>query len=204
MTDQTAAPTENVARGALVTLLAIPVAIIAFVIVGAIFGGVSGIAAIIVPYIAGFLYRVGAGAPLSRAGWGPFVGISAVAVLVGTFAGITAAAWRVFTSVGGDNALGNPAFWHTVGNQFTVDLGDNAVPILIGLVLGAVGIVTVIRGRTGRGVQPSGRVSPADAAIYTQADPTMPVPPAPPAPPAAPNGTTPGTMLNGKPVDPNQ
>lgn len=204
VTDQTTqAPTENVARGALLALLAIPAAVIAFAIVGAIFGGVSGIAAIVVPYIAAFLYRLGAGAPLSRAGWAPFIGISAVAILVGTFAGIASTAWTAFNSVGGDNALVNPAFWRTVGNQFTSGLGDNLVPILIGLVLGAVGIVSIVRGRgfggSRFGIQPSGRIAPADVSIYTQPEaPTIP------APPAAPNGTTPGTMLNGKPVEPEK
>jgi hypothetical protein len=202
MTEQTAQqPVENVARGTLLALLAIPAAVLAFAIVGALFGGVSGIAAIVVPYIAAFLYRLGAGAALSRAGWAPFIAVTAVAIVIGTVTGIGSTAWTAFNSVGGKNALVNPAFWRTVGNQFTISLADNAVPILIGLVLGAVGIVSVIRGRAGVAGfgRTGGRIAPEDVAEYTQ--PESMAPAAPPVPPA-PNAPSPGVILNGKPLDP--
>ncbi len=202
MTEQTAQqPVENVARGTLLALLAIPAAVLAFAIVGALFGGVSGIAAIVVPYIAAFLYRLGAGAALSRAGWIPFIAVTAVAIVIGTVTGIGSTAWTAFNSVGGKNALVNPAFWRTVGNQFTISLADNAVPILIGLVLGAVGIVSVIRGRAGVAGfrRTGGRIAPEDVAEYTQPESTAPA--APPVPPA-PNAPSPGVILNGKPLDP--
>jgi hypothetical protein len=104
----------------------------------------------------------------------------------------------------------NPAFWRTVGNQFTTNLGDNVVPILIGFVLGAVGIVGIIRGRGiggSRFGQASGRIAPQDVASYT-ADPAVPNPhvvdpAAPPAPPTA-NAPSPGIILNGKPLDPDK
>ena len=205
-------PVENVARGSLLTLLSIPVAMIAFALVGGVFGGVSGIAAIIVPYIAGGLYRTGAGAPLSRAGWAPFIGITSVAIILGTVTGIVATAWTAFNAVGGDNAFSNPAFWQAVQGRFTTNLGDNLVPILIGLAVGAAGLVGVLRGRStaaGRGAA-SRRIAPQDVAAYTPnpylADPTAPaVPPAPPAAPAAPtsNAPSPGVILNGKPLDPD-
>ena len=202
MTEQTAQqPVENVARGTLLALLAIPAAVLAFAIVGALFGGVSGIAAIVVPYIAAFLYRLGAGAALSRAGWAPFIAVTAVAIVIGTVTGIGSTAWTAFNSVGGKNALVNPAFWRTVGNQFTISLADNAVPILIGLVLGAVGIVSVIRGRAGMAGfdRTGGRIAPEDVAEYTRPESTAPA--APPVPPA-PNAPSPGVILNGKPLDP--
>lgn len=213
MTDQTAQQpgAENVTRGALVTLLAIPIAMIAFIIVGAVFGGISGIAAIIVPYIAARLYRAGAGAPLSRAGWVPFIGIAGAAILIGTFTGIAAGAWRAFTSVGGQGGILGSPFWRTVSYQFTDGLGDNAIAILIGLGLGTVGISSVIRGRTAgarTGFGRGGRVSPEQvAAVYSQPDPSTPAPPAAPSaptPPIAPNATSPGIILNGKPLDPDK
>ncbi len=195
--------TENVARGALLALLTIPAAVIAFAVVGSIFGGISGIAAIVVPYIAAFLYRVGAGAPLSRAGWVPFIAISAVSILVGTFAGVASSAWSAFNSVGGKNALVNPAFWRTVGNQFTTNLSDNLVAILIGVVLGTIGIVSIVRGRgigSRFGTQASGRISPEDVAAYEEPTPTAPTPPAPPSA----NTPSPGIILNGMPLDPDK
>lgn len=204
MTSQSAA-TENVARGALLTLLSIPAAVILFAIVGTVFGGVSGIAAIAVPYLAAGLYRFGAGAALSRAGWLPFIVIAGIAVLVGTFSGLVAAAWQLFNSVGGKNALVNPAFWRTVGNQFTTNLGDNLIGILIGLVLGIVGIVGVVRSRTvGRPV--GGRVSAQDVAALDATyagDASAPAVPPAPATPPVPNAPSPGVILNGKPLEPD-
>lgn len=221
MTDQTA-PVENVTRGALLALLAIPAAGIAFAIVGGIFGIISGIAAIIVPFIAAFLYRVGAGAPLSRAGWTPFVVISAVAVLFGVFAGIATSAFSAFTAVGGKNALINPAFWRAVGNQFTLNLGDNFAAIAIGVVVGIFGIVQVLRGRTfgsragGRGApqnvatteNPYPAAVPGAAPITPAAPPVTsafpPITPAAPPVPPAPNAPSPGVILNGKPIEPQK
>jgi len=199
MTDQTSAPTapiENVGRGATFALLAIPAAIIVFAIIAGIFQIISGIVAVVVPYIASWLYTKGAGAPLSRAGWGPFIGITAVAILLGTFTGIVAATYASYLGNGG---FFSAAFLRTLGNQFTTNIGDDVLPILIGLALGAVGIAGVLRG-------PRNRVTAPVANPYTPTAPdaTAPATPiAPPAPPAA-NQPSPGVMLNGKPVDPKQ
>ncbi len=190
MTDTTA-PAENVGRGTTFALLAIPAAIIIFAIVAGLFQLISGIAAIVIPYIAVWLYQKGAGAPLSRAGWGPFVAVSAIAIVLGTVSGIVAATYAGYLGKGG---IFSSAFLRTLINQFTVNLGDNVLPLLIGLGLGAVGIASVIRGPRGRAAQietPTATDAPAPAA-----------PPAAPVPPAA-NQPSPGVMLNGKPVDPN-
>lgn len=192
MTDTTA-PTENVGRGTTFALLAIPAAIIIFAVVAGLFQLISGIAAIVIPYIAAWLYQKGAGAPLSRAGWGPFIGVSAVAIVLGTISGIVAATYSGFLGKGG---LFSSAFLRTLLNQFSGNLGDNIVPLLIGLGLGAVGIASVLRGPRGRAAQvatPTATDAPAPAAA----------PPAVPAPPAA-DQPSPGVMLNGKPVDPKQ
>lgn len=190
MTDTTA-PTENVGRGTTFALLAIPAAIIIFAIFAGLFQLISGIAAIVIPYIAAWLYQKGAGAPLSRAGWGPFIGVSAAAIVLGTISGIVAATYAGFL---GKSGLFSSAFMRTLLNQFSGNLGDNVVPLLIGLGLGAVGIASVIRGprRAAQLATPTATDAPAPAA-----------PPAVPAPPAA-NQPSPGVMLNGKPVDPTQ
>lgn len=195
MTDTTA-PTENVGRGTTFALLAIPAAIVIFAIVAGLFQLISGIAAIVIPYIAAWLYQKGAGAPLSRAGWGPFVGVSAVAIILGTFTGIVAATYRGY--LGHDGLLSGP-FLRTLGNQFTTNFGDNIVPLLIGLGLGAVGIASVIRGPRTRVAGTSG-----GAATVAPITPVAPQENATPAPPIAPNQPSPGVMLNGKPIDPNQ
>ena len=202
MTDQTSTPTapiENVGRGATFALLAIPAAIILFAIIAGIFQIISGIVAVVVPYIASWLYTKGAGASVSRAGWGPFIGITAVAIVLGTFTGIVAATYASYLGNGG---FFSAAFLRTLGTQFTTNFGDNVLPILIGLVLGAVGIAGVLRGPRNRVAAPA--ANPYTPPAPDATEPAAPIaPPAPPTPPAA-NRPSPGVVLNGKPVDPKQ
>ncbi|MCU1412083.1 MAG: hypothetical protein JWR04_2790, partial [Rhodoglobus sp.] len=145
MADQTlapAAPTENVGRGATFALLAIPAAIIIFIIVGGVLQfSFAGIASIVVPYIAMSLYTRGAGAPISSKGWGPFVAVAAVAVIIGTFTGIIALAYARY--LGHEGILSAP-FLRTVGNQIASP--DGIIALVVGLGLGAVAIFGAIRG----------------------------------------------------------
>lgn len=198
MTDQTlapAAPVENVGRGATFALLAIPAAIVIFIIVGGVFKfSFAGIASIVVPYIAYALYTRGAGTQLTRKGWGPFIGVAAIAVVVGTFTGIVALAYALYL---GNDSLLSTVFLRSVGNR--IASGDGALSIIVGLGLGAVGIVGAIRG------QRTNRVVPAAPATPDASAPVAPVAPpvAPPVPPAA-NQPSPGVLLNGKPINPKQ
>lgn len=212
-TAQPATPVENVGRGTTFALLAIPIAMIAFSLIAGLFGIITGIVAIAVPFVSSWLYTKGAGAPLTRAGWGPFIGVTAAAVIIGTFTGIVASSWFAFNRVGGDGGFFSGAFWTTVRNQFTIGLGDNALAILIGLGLGAAGIYNVIRGPragTRRGLfGGSGTQQNMPGSLSTPGDPTVPpAPPVPPtqapAPPPAPNQPSSGVILNGKPVEPEK
>ncbi|CAN5380159.1 hypothetical protein BH11ACT5_BH11ACT5_23380 [soil metagenome] len=201
MTDQTIAPTapvENVGRGATFALLAIPAAIIVFIIVGGVLRFTfAGIASIVVPYIAISLYTRGAGAPISRKGWGPFIAVAGAAVIVGTFTGIIALAYARY--LGHDGLLSGP-FLRTVGNQ--IASADGAISLVIGLGIGAAAIVSAIRG-------PRSRVAPAAAPAAPMATTPPPAAPpvapsvAPPAPPV-PNQPSAGILLNGKPIDPTK
>jgi len=147
------APTENVSRGALVALLAIPAAILAFVIVAWVFdlaGGTYPLLAIavafLVPNITAWLYTKGAGAKLSSAGRLWFILISLVAVLLGAVASVIATAYFAFTRVGGDGGLFGSAFATTVGNKLgSMDL---VVPLGIAVVLGIVSIFLTLRQKT--------------------------------------------------------
>ena len=202
VTNQPASGVENVGRGTLFALLAIPVAVAAFVIISGIFGLITGIVAIAIPYVSNWLYTKGAGAPLSRAGWAGYIGVTAAAIVLGVFAGIAASAWYVFSSVGGDGGILSSAFWTTVRYQFTTGLSDNITPILFGLGLGIVGIVSVVRGRAFGNRAAANRLTPAQTDAVTDAAAPA-APPAPPVPPAA-NQPSSGVMLNGKPVDPDK
>jgi len=197
------APVENVSRGTLFALAAIPFAIIAFAIVAG-FGFISGIVAVIVPSIAGWLYTKGAGAPLSRKGWGSFILVSAAAVVLGTLASIFTSAYQSYTSVGGSGLTS--AYWTAVAGRFTNGGADLLFALLIGIGLGIAGIVVVLRGGGKFGAANSNRLTPAQTQALVADATAAPIPAAAPvAPPAAPaaNQPSPGVMLNGKPMDPN-
>ena len=192
MSGQQVQPVENVGRGTTFALLAIPASLILFAIVGGLLGIVTGLAAIIVPYIAAWLYAKGAGAPISKAGWGPFIAISVVAVILGTVVGVIGGFYNSFTRVGGDGGLLGGAFWTTVRLQLTDNVDSNFFPIFVGLALGGAGIIAVLRGRQAK---PTGR-APGVPAKRT-------VPPAAPTAPLQ-NKPSPGIILNGKPLDPDK
>lgn len=205
---QTPAPVENVSRGAALALLAIPAAIILFIIAGGVLRlSFAAIASILVPYIALTLYQRGAGAPLSRKGWGPFIGVAAVAVIVGTFTGIIALAWAFYL---GDGGILSESFLRTLSNQ--IGSTDGLFALVLGLGIGAAAILGAVRGpRTKTAAEPEQTPAPdAPAAAVPAvpgAAPVAPVAPTTPpvvaAPPVA-NQPSPGVMLNGKPVDPKQ
>lgn len=196
MSRQQVQPVENVGRGTTFALLAIPASLILFAIVGGLLGIVTGLAAIVVPYIAAWLYSKGAGAPLSKAGWPPFISISVVAIILGTVVGVVGGFYNAFTRVGGDGGLLGSAFWTTVRLQLTDNIDAYFFPIFVGLALGGAGIIAVLRGRH---VKPAGKATakatgnPAKRAV-------------PPAAPTAPlqNKPSPGIILNGKPLDPDK
>ena len=135
--------TENVGRGAALTLLAVPAAIILFAVAGLIFE-FWGVAAFLVPPIAAALYTRGAGAPLTSRGWAPFIGINVAAILLGMLGGVVGSTWSAFSSVGGNGGLLGAPFLHQVGNRFSNP--DTVLPVVIALAVGAVAIVGVIRG----------------------------------------------------------
>lgn len=211
MTDQTTptAPVENVRRGALVALLTIPLSILAFAVISGFFGLISGFTAIVIPVVASWLYTKGAGAPLTRAGWAPFIGISAVSVVLGVASGIIASAYYGYERVGGDGGILAPAFWTSVRNLFSSGFENFLLPVIFGLGLGAAMIFSVIRGpRAGGRAGAGNRLTPAQVDSITDAQtPVTPQPSTtPPATPpaAAPiaNKPSPGIMLNGEPLDP--
>ena len=202
-------PTENVGRGALFAAAAIPIAIVAFSLVGAFFGVgfVVAVVAVAIPSIAAFFYRTGAGTDLTRAGWPPFIGVTLAAIVLGTIAGLISGVYVGFSRVGGDGGLFGSAFATTLRNAFGRNFADNGLFILVGLAVGIVGLISVLRGRGVFAGNPS-RLAPGTFPAGTPAaaaDPSIPGAPVPPvSPPSAstPNAPSSGVLLNGKPIDP--
>jgi hypothetical protein len=186
-----AAKPENVGRGTVFALATIPIAIIAFAIFGyiGVFPFIIGIAT---PFVAGWLYRLGAGGKLGRAGWVPFIVISMVSVVLGVFAGAIATVYKTF------------GFGGQFGNALVVNLrnftpGGEGFFAVLGVILGIVGIVLTLR---------QVNATPAQQIAQNTAQWTPPAPdattPPPPAAPAAPAAPSPGVTLNGEPVDPDK
>ena len=191
-------------RGLAFALLVIPASIVAFTIVGGVFQLITGFVAIIVPPIASWLYTKGAGTPVPREARGPFILISAVAIVLGLFMGIAAATYSGFVSVAGQGGPFGSAYLRTLGAQFTTGFDDNLIPVLFGLGLGAVAIFSVLRGpRPAAGTAAPAAPEPASAAAPATKPSTAAPATLPSAPPAA-NAPSPGVMLNGKPLDPKQ
>lgn len=180
-----ASPADKLNRGVAFASLVIPLAVIAAGIVGSI-GLNGGLAAVIVGPAAAWLYAKGAGAPLRRAAWIPFLIIGFFGVVLATAAGTIAEAYAAFTAVSGDGGLLGPVFATTVATKLAN--GDLLLPILVGLGLGAIGLFGALRGPT---------------ATTTVAPATLAAPAAEPTAPPAPNTPSPGVILNGEPLDPD-
>lgn len=189
MTDTTAAaqPAENVGRGTLVALLAIPIGMIAFGLVGA-FGYFLFFIPIAIPYIAAWLYAKGAGAPLSRKGWAPWIIVTIVALVLSVATGLLSTA---FTAVGSNLAR----FLPVIGTTLRYQIEREGIWLLVGIGLGVAGIIGVLR------TKPTVPAQLAPVGPQAAATPTAP---AAPAAPPAPNQPSPGVVLNGEPLDPNK
>jgi hypothetical protein len=126
-----------------------------------------------------------------QAGRGPWIAITAVAVIIGALTSLIAGAFSTFTRVGGDGGFFAPAFWRTVGNL--AGNVDFLLPIIITLAAGAFGIYLALRGPRNAvaGVGNPNRIPPS-AMPADAADSVAPAPPAAPSP---------GIILNGKPLD---
>jgi len=158
-------PIENVPRGVLVALLAIPLAILGFVAVAWVFDSAGGAypvlpiaVAFLVPTVTAFLYSKGAGSKIGSVGRPWFIVISLIAVLVGAVASFIATAYFAFVRVGGDGGLLGSAFATTVANKATSV--DVVTPLIIAVMLGVVGIVLTLRQKTPQ--QQGGRIDPED------------------------------------------
>ena len=203
--------TENVQRGLLFSLGAIVVAIVGYVILSGVvgrYGYITGVIAIAIPLIGGWLYTKGAGTP-PKAGRMPWIGIMIVAVIIGALTIFVASGWFVYSQYGGKGGILSSAFWTTVGNS--AGSIDVILPVIIALAAGAFGIFAALRQKpTPAAVQapaasPFGATTPdattSAAAPIAPPAPGTPVASPPVAPPPA--AASPGVVLNGEPVDPN-
>lgn len=146
---QPTAPIEDVNRGTVLALLAIPAGIIAFVIIWN-FGFIASIVSLGVAYLAMFLYQRGSGGTIGRAGAVRVAIITIVTVGLSIFAGIVSSVAIGFGEVAGISpfaAVADPQF----GTIFSATMADSEVQgelaksVLIALAFGALGCFGVLR-----------------------------------------------------------
>jgi hypothetical protein len=199
MTDSAPAqPAENVGLGTALALVSIPIGMLIFGLAGAV-GYFLFIVPIVIPAIAHWLYGRGAGAPLTRRGWVPFIAVSVVAVFLGVLTGLLVSA---FTATGSNLAR----FLPVVGTTLRYQITEQGLWVLLAIAIGVAGIVGVIRGpRPPRGSAPQvadGSPISTDASAAVTGRPESPA--------QAPGATqpaqtpSPGVILNGKPLDDQQ
>lgn len=140
---QTSVPTEHVIRGTIASALAIPIGITLFAIIGGL-GYIAGIVAALVPVIAAWLYRLGAGHPLTRVGFPGFFLVTAIGVGLGIFAGLVSGFATAFPTV----PPFSPLFWDTFLDSFGAGTAFELIwlPTAVGIALGFVGVIGVLRG----------------------------------------------------------
>ncbi|MGV8881704.1 MAG: hypothetical protein ACOH19_06095 [Rhodoglobus sp.] len=219
----TAQPVENVSRGVIFALVAIPISIAASALFGGLFGIASGIVALVIAYVTGWLFSKGSGGPfegksVGPAGRLPYILIASAAVILGAMTSIIAAVYSGFTSVNGRGGLFGAPFATTLGRALQ-DPEDFLFPMALCLVFGLVGIAGVVRGPRTPAANVQQPVQPGTFPAANQTvtpPPVMPTAAAPAAPsaPVAPltqppaggliNQPSPGIILNGKPIDPSK
>jgi hypothetical protein len=130
---------ENVPRGTLLTLLVIPAGIMVWVILWSV-GFIASIVAFGVALGGMWLYRLGSGGRLSRAGAIRVTGITIVTLLLAFVAGLISDDLASYS-----RAVQAGEFLDAFGDAIEQNAGAYAVPLVLALVFGALGCFTVLR-----------------------------------------------------------
>lgn len=203
------APVENVARGTVFSLLAIPVGVVAWVVLWR-FGFVASIVGFGVAFLAIALYRFGAGV-LGRQGAVRVAIVTIVTLLLAFAAGVVSDVldfWTVQTGQDVFSSLVSPEFWTQLQQILSIPgvAGSYLPNFGLALLFGALGCFQLLRSAFRASAAPAAPVVPpaapdlsntfsvSDAAdathrpvTGTEPTPAIPAPPVYPAPPAFPS-----------------
>jgi hypothetical protein len=138
---------ENVARGTLLALLAIPAGVALWLVIWNL-GYLAAIVSFAVALGAAFLYRVGSGGTVSKVGAGIVTGIVVVTVLLSFYAGLVSDYANVVASqldIGAFEAMGQPLFWSSFHAGLPVVFEAYTFDFLLALVFGVLGSFGVLR-----------------------------------------------------------
>jgi hypothetical protein len=172
------APREDVVRGALFALLAIPVGVIVWLLIWSI-GFIASLVAFGVAVAALWLYRVGTRGAVSLVGALVVTAITAVTLLLAFFAGIVLDGVRSVsdaTGLGWVEVVTAPEFWELFWGVLPDALPDYSLDFLIALGFGALGCFTVLRSafaQAKQGTEPAVAAAPGAADALLQPDGTV-------------------------------
>lgn len=145
------APVEDVNRGTVVALLAVPVGVIVFVVVWTI-GFIASIITLGVAYLAMFLYRLGSGGGMSRAGAVRVTIITLVTLALSIFAGLVT---DIAIGVGRSSktspveAVLEPGFWSIFEDNLANADGQLWMSVGLAALFGVIGCFGILRSAFG-------------------------------------------------------
>ena len=179
-------PAENVARGTLFALVAVPAGVIVWVVLWN-FGFIASIVGFGVAYAAMFLYRFGSGGVLSRTGALRVALVTIGTLLIAFFGGVVSDVLGVWTAETGEGVLAglvSPDFWTAFQQIIALDgVAASYLPDFgLALLFGALGCFGLLR-RAFRSTAPAVPAAPfaATTPVAPSAAPFAPQPPAPTA-----------------------
>lgn len=140
-------PPENVGRGTVFALIALPVGVLAWLLIWSS-GIIAAIVAFVVAVAAAFFYRLGSGGRIGKLGGWIVTGITAVTLFVSWFAGLALDIARYIadeTGVTWVDALTGPYFSELYGLVLADPDGELVGDALLTILFGALGAFSVLR-----------------------------------------------------------
>ena len=133
-------PNEDVIKGGLFALLAIPLGVILLVLLSSI-GFVASIVGFVVAFSAVWLYRKGSGGFISRTGAWVVTLIVLASLLIGIWASLVVGAAGGITHL---STIGDPRFWPLFNQAFGEIVSDQILFIVLILAFGALGSFRIL------------------------------------------------------------
>ena len=147
MTSPHALPPENIARGTVFALIALPLGVLAWLLIWS-FGFVASIVAFAVAVAAAFFYRVGSGGRIGKLGGWLVTIVTVVTLAVAWFAGLALDVVRFISDNSGVswiNAFTGPYFSEFYALVLEDSEGDLVGSALLTILFGALGAFSVLR-----------------------------------------------------------
>jgi hypothetical protein len=139
--------TENVVRGGLLALIAIPVGVILWVVIWS-FGVVASIVAFVIALAAVWLYRRGSGGIITRTGAFVVTAIVIVTLALSFYFGLVVDYARAISDQTGLDpwaVFNNRIFWPSFNEDFGAMVQANTLNFLLALAFGVLGSFRVLR-----------------------------------------------------------